>query len=254
MPRGHVARPPWCVTRPAVSSSEVTVNSVEREHRAAPVDGRLELLGGEVEEVHRGVDAVAAHRSLGHEQVEHVEADPGAGPLERGVRREARLTTLALRAAAYGSRTIVARGRVLSHPGEVGVGAHDEDQVLGLEARVHEGGHEEVVVAQPHVDQRCHHGKRAPAYRPCAGPSRRERHPMPRRARRTLGADGHAHPARPGPRARAVPTAPVPAAAAGPRRRPRRPGATPTVTATVGGHRNGECLAANQVVPAASTP
>ena len=36
----------------------------EREDRAAPGDGLLEVLRGEVEEVHRGVDAVAAQGTL----------------------------------------------------------------------------------------------------------------------------------------------------------------------------------------------
>ena len=61
----------------------------EGQDGAATLDGRLELLGGEVEEVHRGVDPVAAQRPLGHEQVEGVETHPGAGPFESGVGREA---------------------------------------------------------------------------------------------------------------------------------------------------------------------
>ena len=244
MPRGQVARPPWWVTRPGREQLGGHGELDEGEHRATALDGRLELLGGEVEEVHRRVDAVAAQGPLRHEQVEHVEADAGTGPFESGVGREA---TDDVGLARCGIRQPDGRRarRVPAHPGEVGVGPHDEDEVLRLEAGVHEGRHEQVVVAQPHVDQWCHHESVSPADRCVPGPGERpilsaQRAQDPGREQQPDRRDGRCEP-----RAAATAAPPVD--------RRRRPGEGhddgPRETShSRGGHRSGLWPRANHVV------
>ncbi len=158
MPRGHVARPAVVGDEPGREQLGGDGELGEGEHRTAA--RRSPASSSSAARLRKFIAVSTRLRRRARsadEQVEHVEADTGAGPFERGVGREAAddvgLAGGGVRAAGRSWRA----GAWRAHPGEVGVGADDEDQVLRLEPGVHEGGHEQVVVAESHVDQRCHH-------------------------------------------------------------------------------------------------